>query len=168
MENKKAFTLVEIIIYLAIFALVFVMIIEFAIFLRQANSSANNSIKIDNASIFTTQVFDTILNNLVSIDTNQSIFNNNNGRVNGLLSNGENIVFQINNQRIQLTRNGVNNFITPLNVRATNLNFQPIYGIDTSNNIIIGVELEFTLEIQQDGQPLQTRTVTTNYFLINV
>lgn len=167
MENKKGFTLVEIIIYLALFALIFIMIIEFAIFIRQANSSASNATKLDNSSIFASQSISSYLNNISTIDLLNSSLEDDNGVLSFLTNTGQNLIIEINNARLRINNNGFVNFITPEGVQITRLRFTPIYTSDIQSNKIIGINVSLKLIIDKEPEPLKEREINTNYFLIN-
>lgn len=82
-SNLKGITLIEILLYLAIFVIFFFAILQFFFFLDDSNQLSGETLKIDRSIIFLSQHFEDSFNTYTSIDTDvtmgQTLFNDGDG-----------------------------------------------------------------------------------------
>ena len=165
-KNIKAFTLVEIIVYMALFAMVFILIIEFTISIKQINSSTNNSTRIDNSALFANQALESTLSTMETVVAGSSAFDSDNGVLNVILKSGQVIEFKIEAGKLKITRGGVSNFITPDGVIVTRFRITPIYTADISLTNVIGVKMELAMYVQNNSEPRKDRSITNSFYIL--
>ncbi len=165
-KKLKAFTLIEVVVYMALFALIFVMIIEFSISIRQINSSTNTSTRLDNAMIFANQVLETNLSNIQTVVSINSAFDSDNGVLNAILKNGETVEFKIAQNRLVITKGTTTSPITPVEVFVNKFNITPVYTSDTTLTNIIGIKINLSIYVENNSEPRKDRTITNSFYIL--
>ncbi|HLD03460.1 MAG TPA: type II secretion system protein [Candidatus Dojkabacteria bacterium] len=114
----KGITLVETLVYLALFGIIFTVMVEFSISIAQSNRSAELRQHLDRAKTFIIEHIDNSFLDTNSIDLNNSVFNNDQGKVrlnnlgyfeyyleNGVLKfNNTGTVYDITNTKVTVDR----------------------------------------------------------------
>ncbi len=139
-KNLKGITLIEILLYLAIFAIFFFGIIQFFFYLEDSNQLSGETLKIDRSIIFLTQHFEDSFNTYTSIDTDitdeETRFNDGDGDYVDdmlVLDPGDKKYYVVDNK---LLFSGAN--LTRSDLKIDQFKLERIE--DTSNNLI-GVEV---------------------------
>lgn len=88
-KNKKGITLIEVVIYLAVFSIFFIGMINFFYSLSENNRISGENLKVDRATIFTSQHLEDIFKKGSSIDEGESIFDSDSGKLTVELKGGE-------------------------------------------------------------------------------
>ncbi len=79
--NIKGLTLIEVVLYLALFGMFFLVMVQFFFFIGDSNQLSGESLKVDRAMIFLSQHFEDSFKNGVSVDEINSIFDNDTGKL---------------------------------------------------------------------------------------
>ncbi len=157
-NNKKGFTLIEAIVYMALFAVVFTTIVEFAITVGQYNGDSGLKITIDRASIFINQHINESFKNSQSINVANSTFDNDNG-VLVLNSTAGNITYRLNNNRLIVNKNGADYYLSGSDLQIIKLYFEQVKV--SHSNKVVGVRL--TLQLRTVKKSSVSRTITTSF-----
>ncbi|KXK08710.1 MAG: hypothetical protein QY330_00610 [Candidatus Dojkabacteria bacterium] len=155
----KAVTLVEAIIYLAVFGVLFLIVVQFMFSISEANSRSSLRNEIDRNVLFLTNHFQDNFAEATSINASLSQFANDNG-VLRLTDNGEYYEYRLNSGRVQFNRNGVQNYLTMANIDINQLRFDRVEYLDGS---LTGARVTITLSSEE--MPEVSRTYTTAFIL---
>lgn len=137
-KKLKAITLVEQLLYLGLFGLIFVVIIEFSIDVTNNNIAARYRNHLERSNVFVYEHFEDSFFKASTIDINNSTFVNNNGKIR-LLNSAIYYEYRIQNGRLIFSNNGVENYITPPDIVLDKLYFTQVYAPDDS---LIGSKVE--------------------------
>lgn len=149
MTNRlKGVTLVETMLYIGIFSVIIVIIINFMLSTQEATRRNNIESSFQRTSSFISQHLDDSFNSITSINESSSVFNNEQG-VLDLLSSTGNKRYNISNSRLLF-----NNIpITPTDISVTSFLLTPIYKDPSS---LIGVKISIILNSKKDTSLSQT------------
>lgn len=155
---KKGFTLIESLVYIAIFAVVFTVIVQFSLNLRENNQVAGLRKELGDLIITVDSSMNESFSESGSIDEVGSVFNNDNGVISLNLIDGSNVKYSLNSGKIQIERNGVVNYLTTADFNCTKLYAEQILDPD-----LAGVRL--TVKCTSIKRPQVQSEFTTNYLL---
>ncbi|HNW23708.1 MAG TPA: hypothetical protein PKH06_03030 [Candidatus Dojkabacteria bacterium] len=149
MRNKlKGITLVETILYIGLFSIIIIIVLNFMLSTQEANQRTDNRLEINRVSEFVSKHINSSFNKNLSIDSTTSVFNDNQG----VLS----LIFIDGNRQYTLTDSQISfdgTPITPTTVSVTRFNLIPIYkGTDT----IVGIKTEITFISKKDSSITET------------
>lgn len=153
MKNSKhklqGVTLVETLLYIGIFTLIMITILNFTLSTQEANNMNNIKSEIHTTSEFLALHFSDSFEKTLSIDKDSSIFNSNQGQLDIIFSSGVN-QYTFTNNKILFN----NTPITTPRITVTQFLLEPVYkGTDT----IIGVEI--TIGMQSTKDPSFSKTI---------
>lgn len=152
-------TLVEVLVYLALFGLIFVSIIEFAISISQSNRVAGKRTEIEKSVITVTQHFSDTVPDGISIDDLNSVYDDDNGVLRVILDPGY-VEYRIENGRVVVDRDGILNYLTNPEYYVNKLRFEKIL---SRSGVTTGVRLTFMISSSNDSSV--TTTIITSYML---
>jgi hypothetical protein len=155
----KATTLIETLIYIGLFGIIFAAILQFTLMISEASQNAEYRNELDRAIILVTEHLSESFDTFDSIDINNSIFNQDFGKIQ--LVKGANLyTYSVLNNRLKFDRNGTANFLTNPNVIVQSFKLERILGSDSS---VIGVRVHITLQSTKKANLI--KTVQTNYLI---
>lgn len=153
----KAFTLVETILYLALFNVIFFAVITWAIALTQNNRSAEYKNAVEKNAIFISEHLNDTFKKGLSVDSVNSTFDVATGRVRVTSATG--YLQYSRNGNILTVTNGINTFdLSDRFVHVTNFTVSPVI---VSPNTIVGANI--TITITAEKFPNLTKTIQSYY-----
>lgn len=155
---QKGFTLVEAIVYMGLFAIVFTTIVEFSITVGQYNTESGLKITVDRSLVFLNQHINESFKNSQSINTTNSTFQNNNG-VLVLNAASGNITYRLNNNRLSVNKNGGDYYLSGNDIKITQFYLEQVKV--ARSNKVVGVRV--TMHIESYKKSSISRTITTSY-----
>lgn len=141
-KKLKAITLVETIIYLVLFGIIFTTIFQFVFTIQDGNKKSLSMDILEKNRIFISQHLQDSFTNSTEIDDTLSTFENDRG-VLRLNHDAGYKLYNINDDRLQYSENGVNNYITPANTTLTRFYLTPLTEVDGT---IVAIEISLTIE----------------------
>lgn len=159
MKRYKAITLLETIIYLALFAVIFVAIIQFYFMMARNNRVAQERVEMHKIILFVNQHFSESFEEASSIDLDNSVFHNDNG-VLRILTDGEYLEYSLSSSRIIVDNNGDINYLTPESFGVLSFRFEEILDSE-DNNVGIRVVILF----QSKNYENITQEISTSFVI---
>lgn len=142
MENRlKGITLVELVLYLALFTMVIGTMVQFFILVVQRNVSAKHNIELSTNALFISQSFNTLEDRVNTINFATSAVGVNNGRFVGNTTEGELIVF-VENNTLYISEGGVNTRLSAPNIYVNSF---VLNEIRNQANVPIGFNITISL-----------------------
>ncbi|PIZ76485.1 hypothetical protein COY05_00800 [Candidatus Peregrinibacteria bacterium CG_4_10_14_0_2_um_filter_38_24] len=138
--SQKGFTLIEIVAYFAITSVFLFAISVFALQIIDASRLSENMNEIQYSDTFSTSKFIEKIHSALSVDTGNSVFDNDTGKL--ALNGSPNILFYLENSNIYIKEE--NETPIKLNANATNvtkLRFHQITAAKTPTQIVIDGEI---------------------------
>jgi len=118
MKKLKAISIVEVLVYFALFGIIFLAIISFMISVVDNNSIAEQRIDLQKSSIFVMNHLNNSFDLTNSINTDNSIFNNNNGKIVLNLTSGT-VQYYVSNNVLHYVENGTDYILTTVDYNIT-------------------------------------------------
>lgn len=145
-KTFKALTLVEVVTYLAIFAFIFISIIEFVISVKQTNDTALDRSNIERALIFVMSHINDSFDQSNTIVVNESVFNSDNGI---LRLNSPTLILEytLSNGQVRFRDNGVYYGVSDPEINVDKLYFEQVLN---RSDEIVGVRV--TIKMRGDHQ----------------
>lgn len=144
MKNRlKGVTLIETMLYIGIFSIIIVIIINFMLSTQEATRTNDIESSLQRSSSFISQHLNSSFKKVKSIDEVNSIFNNDQGRLSIVFSTG-NKEYSLTNSKLMFDAEQ----ITPNNLLIRVFNITPIYKEPDS---IIGINISITIESKIDS-----------------
>lgn len=156
-KTYKALTLVEVVTYLAIFAFIFISIIEFVISVKQTNDSALDRSNLERAMIFVMSHLNDSFDQSNTIVVNESVFNSDNGI---LRLNSPTLIleYSLSNGQVVFRDNGTYYGVSDPELNVDRLYFEQV--LNRSDNIV-GVRVT----LKMSGDRNLERELTSVYLL---
>lgn len=145
-KKLKGMTLIEVLVYLAIFGMFFVVMINFFFFVEDNNQLSGEALKIDRAIILLSQHFEDSFEKTTSVGVS-TVYNNNNGAL--YLVGSPNLNYTVLNSKLQFNDGLSTKQITRDDVEVTKFLLEQIR--DNSDTIIIGVEITVGIRSRADN-----------------
>lgn len=163
MINKiKAITLVETLVYLALFGIFFITVMQFLFFLQGFQSNAESRLLLNQNSIFVSEHIKETLKDAKSIDLANSQLDQDLGKLRIIKNDNTYVEYSINSNRIEYTKELSGPIPLSKSIIGINkLRFQSI--TDQSGSKIIG--LRVVLDIYINNKPEVSRLIETLYTL---
>lgn len=157
--EKKGITLIEVIVYLAIFGIFFTTIMQFYFSLSEYNRLASERSELQKSIILIDQHLNQSIKEADSIDDANSLFNNPDGILRFTLAGGY-YEYNIINSRLNFDNNGTDFYlIDPQQV----INSFTVSAVEDSDEEIVGVKI--VLEISYANNPNLTEYLDSLYIL---
>lgn len=158
-KKLAGITLIELMLYIAIFGALFTSVTYLYITISQGNSMTEDSLEINKNIIFVTEHLNQTFSDVVSISSGGSTFDNDNGVL--LVNNGTtNLTYQINNQHLQYNDGSQNYY---LNTELLTIDRFYLQRIEDSASNLIGVKVTFRLTSKINGM---TQDYEASYYQI--
>lgn len=149
MRNKlKGVTLVETMLYIGLFSIIIIIVLNFMLSTQEATQRTDNRAQLTRSSDFVSQHINYSFNKILSVDKITSVFNNSQGVLSLKFPDG-NKQYTLLNSRVYFD----NTPITPTNISVTEFKVEPIYkGTDT----IVGIRTEIIFVSNKDSKISET------------
>jgi len=148
-SNKlKGLTLMETVLYIGLTAVVMMIVVPFMLSTQESSLRTTNRVVALQSSSFVIQHIQDTFSKTLSINTTNTVFNNDSGVLSVMLKDGENI-YRLENSRIYY--NSIP--ITPNNVQVRKMYLEPV--TNRKNEV---VATRVTIEISSIGKYGQTET----------
>lgn len=143
MRNRlKGITLIETVVYIAIFSIIIFMILNFMLTTQESTQRTERRAMLYKTSQFLVQHLEDSFDSVINIDTNNSIFNSNQG-VLEMIYDTESKQYYISDSTMYY--NGI--AISPDSVNVSSFNIEPVY---QENTEVIGVRVNIDLVSPKD------------------
>lgn len=146
-QKYKGITLIEVVVYLALFALIFVGVVQFLIAVADNNTFTQNRIEIDRYKIYLYQHLEESLDWASQVDGVSSTFDSDNGVLvlkDTSVVPEETLTYSLNSGKVEVNRGGVILPVTPANVTVSKLRFEDL--LDNQGNVVgVVVTTDFSL-----------------------
>jgi len=159
MKKLKAITLVESTIYLALFGIMFIAIMQFVITMRDNNRVAIEKVDLERVVIFLTNHISDTTKNATSIDEANSVFALNDGKLR-IIKEGNNYEYKLENGSLIYTDNTTPIMILDPDYKVTRFYLEKIYN---NQNSLLGTRLELTVESIKTSKNF--KAIRTSYIL---
>ena len=140
-KRFKAITLVESLIYLALFGLIFLAVMQFFITLRGNNQLTLEKANLEKVNTYLNNHFSDSFLNTLYIDETNSIFTNNNGRIRIVKAGGYK-EYSLNSGVLTYSDNGIIKTILDPDYKIDKLRFDKILNED---NLLQGIRIELKI-----------------------
>jgi Tfp pilus assembly protein PilV len=157
-KKIKGITLIEMLVYLAIFGMIFLTIIQFVLMIVSSNQRAEQRKEMERTTTFLLEHMNDSFSRSNTVDIGGSVFNSNNGRIR--TTNG--VVFyeySLNNSRIQINSSGTTNFLTTADTAVTKFFVERVNSPQTG--LPDGVRI--TLDIESNKDKNVKKTISTAF-----
>ena len=160
-RNQKGISLLETLVYLGLFLVIFVTIMQFLFIISENNLVARQRNELQKSVIFLTEHLDISVQNADSVDSLNSTFTSDDGALQ-LVTNGgvEYQNYSITGGRIQFDNNGDLTFLTPPEYTVTKLFLEEVHDV---NAVVIGVKT--TIELRATKKTSVNETIETIFLL---
>jgi hypothetical protein len=158
-RNILAFTLLETILYLALFGMIFTSIVQFGITMAENNRIAEYRNQVSRAATFITTDLLSKFKRGQSITAAQSIFDNDVGKV-VLVQPSATYTYTMASGRLTLGNGTVTDYISSPDVTVTQFRVEPVY-TPAPASALIGARI--TLGLRHSKSALSTQTLTSFY-----
>ncbi|MFQ5492694.1 MAG: hypothetical protein ACE5DX_00850 [Candidatus Dojkabacteria bacterium] len=159
-KQLKGITLIESLVYLAVFGVMFFAVMQFVFTVIDSNRRANSINEIDKAAIFINQHINDSFDTASSVNTGLSTFDDNNG-VLRLNVTGGYIEYNLDSDRLNFDNNGVtSSYLSPLGLELSSFFVEQIQ--DKESNVI-GARITTTVIAPKETDI--SKTITTSYTL---
>jgi len=146
--NLKAVTLVESIVYLALFGAIFLVIIQFAVTIGSSNDKSIANNELQRSLIFINEHINDTFTESSSVDKDNSVFNSTEGRLRFNTTSGY-MEYTIEQGDLIFDNNGVQtNTISNPEYNITNFYIEPVFAKDGS---VTGVKLTTNISASKSG-----------------
>ena len=159
MRKLKGITIAETLIYLALFGIIFIAIVEFFITMRDNNRITIEKINLEKVTLYLTNHISDGFKNSIGIDENNSIFAQDASKIR-ILKNDKYIEYSLQNNSIIYSDNGTILTILDPNYRVTRLFMEKILN---DKNILQGIRLEMTIVSIKNANDI--KSIQTSYIL---
>jgi hypothetical protein len=150
--KRKAITLIETVVYLALFSAIFIVIVQFGLRILSFNSFSLHSNEIQKAGLFTRQHFRSQFGQAVSINEAESVFDTSPGTLTLSLGSGD-VTYSVLDSRLAQQSGANTYYLTPDGYNVTQLMFEPLR--DTEN-IVYGIRTTLILQYEDNALVEQT------------
>lgn len=159
-RKVAAATLLEMIVYVALFGVIFISVVEFTLTMQEYDQNAVYYNDLERSAVFVNQHIRQTFRQGKLIKPATSVFDNDNGQLVLTSTNNIDITYKLVNGELMINRSSVDNPITPSSIRVTKLRFTKI--VDSEGKEV-GTEIEYRLELKQE--PQVNKIYKTNYVL---
>jgi hypothetical protein len=159
-NNLNAITLVESVLYLALFGIFFVIVIQFAFSIGQQNTKSELDNTLNRGIIFINEHLNDDFINALSEDSALSTFGNDNGVLRLNMPASKYAQYSISSGRLQFSDNGTTYFLTPLELTVNQF---LLTRINNAAGTSVGAQLTLTMSSTKYTEI--TDTYSTSYVL---
>ena len=159
MKKLKGITIAETLIYLALFGIIFIAIVEFFITMRENNIVTLEKINLEKVTIYLTNHISDAFKNSLGIDENNSVFAVDAGKIR-ILKTGKYVEYSLQDNNLVYSDNGTNLTILDPNYKITRFYLEKILN---DKNVLQGVRLEMTIVSVKNANDIKSSQ--TSYIL---
>ncbi|KXK27430.1 MAG: hypothetical protein TR69_WS6001000306 [candidate division WS6 bacterium OLB20] len=159
MVRQRAITLIETLVYLAVFGVMFTVVIAFMLSVSESNRRSLVQNEVERSVLFLFNHMEDTFNRASAINAGTSVFDNNNGVLH-LTAGTDDYIYRLDSQRIEFSEEGVDNFISSGELRVTQLRFEPV---ELSDGSLVGIRVVATYT--SDKFPDVVREVESAFLL---
>lgn len=141
MLKKKAITLVETLVYLAIFGVFFAIVIAFMLDVSEANRRSLAQNEIERATLFLFNHMTDTFERASAIDEGSSTFDDPDGVLH-LEDGSDDFIYRIDSDRVEFDEDGTENFLTIGEINVESLEFERVEQMDST---LVGARVIATL-----------------------
>lgn len=124
--THRGMTLIETVLYVALFALIFTTVITFALAIGESNKKAQERNVLSRSLLFVSSHLTSTFETADSINDSGCVFNDNNGRV-SMVDEGLSVVYSLSDGRLIFTSPAGSSHLTPSGLTVTRFLIQPVY-----------------------------------------
>ena len=163
-KSKKGATFIELLLYIAIFLVLTPILLSVAI--SSLNTSRSNDIERQvnlDAQFAAERIYDLITASK-RVDTDDSVFNDNNGRLSLILQDDSQVIIELNpaTEEIDITEGGITANLTSSNNKVEQLYFEKIDDNLNFPDLALGVNLRMKVTGQDDNSVEQDYVISAN------
>jgi type II secretory pathway component PulJ len=158
--KSKANTLVEVLLYLGLFGIIFSVAILFTISISQNNNNNDQRARVEKSMIFSNEHLYTSFNKATTLDLANSTFNVDNGKLRLNYAGGY-LDYQLTNGRLQISDSGAANYLTDVDVTVSQFLVQQV--TDSFANIR-GLRITITVSSVKISRISKQ---TTTFYILN-
>lgn len=155
---KKGFTLIEAIVYLALFGIVFLTIVQFTFAMAAQNKDNEDQIIVEREVIFLNEHLNESFTNTQSINEGSTVFNNDTGSLFLTTSSGL-ISYTIVDGSLIFNSGSVTEQLTSVGIRIDKFHLERVRSAKTGN--LIGARIELALTATSKARI--SKTIQTSY-----
>lgn len=155
---KSGFTLIESLVYVAIFGVVFTVIVQFSLNTQENNQIASLRKELGDLEVLVDASINESFKTTVSIDSTNSIFDSDNGSLILNLNDSTTVRYYLENNKIKVNRGGIVNNLTTSDFTCSKFFIEQIL-----NPSLSGTRITITCTSVKRNQVKDT--FTTNYIL---
>ena len=159
MRKLKGITIAETLIYLALFGIIFISIVEFFITMRDNNRITLEKINLEKTTIYLTNHISDGFKNSLGIDEGNSIFSVDAGKIR-ILKTGKYVEYSLQNNSLIYSDNGTNLIILDPDYKVTRFFLEKILD---DKNVLQGIRLEMTIVSIKNAN--DSKSIQTSYIL---
>lgn len=153
----RAFTLIETILYLALFNVIFFSVITWAIALSQSNRNAEYKNAVEKNAIFVSEHLNDTFKRGLTVDSVNSVFNDTNGKVRATFTSGYFEYARAGNT-LRVTDGTLTHDLTDKFVLVTEFNVAPV---TVEGGVIVGAKIRINFIAEK--YPTITKTIESYY-----
>ncbi len=153
-QNIKAITLTETVVYLALFAVLFTVIIEFAFNVSGLNTKAYSNNDALRTEIFVNEHLDSEVKKAISVDSSNSVFNDNTGVLRLNTETGY-VEYKLTDQQLEFFNGTHNNIIVPPNFKVEKFVIEPVLNAE-SETVALMIEISFSTKNDRVNKTFKT------------
>ena len=156
--SQRGVTLIEVVLYIALFALMFFSVVQFMMAVSEKNQVAKGRNKIETGLIAVTQHLENSFAQADSVDDANCVFESNPGVLRLNTASGV-IEYSVSGQKLLYDESGVSFDLTESEIAVTEFYLQEV--LDKSSQVT-GVRLTLTLQFPKEGT---SETIVTSFIL---
>jgi len=153
-QNIKAITLTETVVYLALFAVLFTVIIEFAFNVSGLNTKAYSNNDALRTEIFVNEHLDSEVKKAISVDSSNCVFNDNTGVLRLNTETGY-VEYKLTDQQLEFFNGTHNNIIVPPNFKVEKFVIEPVLNAE-SETVALMIEISFSTKNDRVNKTFKT------------
>ena len=154
MRKLHALSIVEVLVYFALFGIIFLAIINFMISVLNNNEIAEQRVDLQKNSIFVMNHLNSNFDLTNSIDETNSIFDNNNGKIVLNLASGQ-VQYYLVNGVMHYIQGGNDNVLTDIDFTVTKFNITKVLN---SKNELVGTRFDITFKSGKSSDSFNLQT----------
>ncbi len=159
-KKQKAITLVESVLYLALFGIFFVIVVQFAFTIGQQNTKSDLDNTLNRGIIFVNEHLNDDFINALSVNSGLSTFGSNSGVLRLNMPASKYAQYSISSSRLQFSDNGTTYYLTPQELTVSQF---LLTRINNAAGTAVGTQM--TLTMSSNKYPEITDTYSTSYIL---
>jgi hypothetical protein len=156
-KTRKGLTIVETLIYMALFSILFTTILGYVIFISQSNANATTRLGLQKQIIFLSEHIASTFKESSSIDILNSTFNSDTGKIR-FIEGSSYLEYSITSEKIKVNIGGVNTFLTDSTAKV---DIFRVERVNSESGSIIGARVKILLSDKKNAS--QHSTLETMY-----